>query len=462
MIRKKPLYKPEPNTLGTKSGGSLSFSDASRSNFVQPARKKIGRQPFVGGILFICIAMITLVLVGHFLITSPLEQSVLNEQARCLAKELDGLVSARSAAVRVAADNLDIDNLSAAGGLDRLLSSLRTLFPDLSNIELLNSRGQSLAMMGNLNLFLAGSSKSAQILVNSAAPEAELVFRDDPANQSFLIIMRHGDPDSGYWFSRTRFSRTGVDSILASARSGRSPVLVMHEIPKNPNEESESNATNSGPSAARSNERAHTRWWNPGKSTDVQLSVPGWTLHLENIPGWMDYCPHVLIPSLILLLVALCYIRREDSKQPKDFQYSGSNDAPRSVDPEWDDLPEFPYDVRHGSDRSRRSSIDEIAYSPGDPQIITTDSVKNFRDVDGVVEDGHSLGGLLPEFFYEPDADIVAPDDRANDNVAGAESPPVDQFPETLEVTWFEPRTNESEVDSDEPQYVADSKVLGA
>ena len=208
MIRKKSLYNPEPKTRATKSGGPFNSSDAFRSNFDRPARKKTDPHPLAVGILLICIVTMSVALVGHFLVTGPLEQSLLQEQARGLARELDGLVSARSAAVRVAADNLDIDNLSAAGGLDRLLTSLRSLFPDFSNIELLNGRGQTLAMMGDLNLSLAGTPKSAQVLVNSAPTEAKLLFRDDPANQSFLVIMRHGDPDSGTGFP-------GADSLIA-------------------------------------------------------------------------------------------------------------------------------------------------------------------------------------------------------------------------------------------------------
>ena len=462
MIRKKSLYNPEPETPATKSGGPFSSSDAFRSNFDRPARKKADPQPIVVRILLICIVIASVALVEHFLVRGPLEQNLLQEQARGLARELDGLVSARSAALRVAADSLDIDNLSAAGGLDRLLSSLRSLFPDFSNIELLNDRGQTLAMMGDLNISLAGTPKSAQVLVNSAPTEAKLLFRDDPANQSFLVIMRHGDPDSGYWFSRTRFSRSAIDSILASAGSGRSPVLVTHDIHKNPDQESEFNATNSGPSAARSKDDTHTRWWNPGKSSEVQLSVPGWALRLEAVPAWMDYCPHVLIPGLIMLLICFFHIKQEDSKQHKGLQYSPSHVVPQSVDPELDNLSEFTYNARHGSDRSRRNSINEIDYSPGDPQILTAGNVTNYRNVDSEAEDGHSLGELLPEFFYEPNADVVAPYDSPNNKMSDAKLTPIDPFPETLEVTWSEPRTNETQIDSGEPQYVADSKVLGA
>ena len=239
-------------------------------------------------------------------------------------------------------------------------------------------------------------------------------------------------------------------------------MLVTDDTHKNPDQESEFNATNSAPSAARSKGDTHTRWWNRGKSSEVQLSVPGWTLRLESVPAWMDYCPHVLVPGLMLLLIALRYIKQQDSAHRKDFQYSASHVVPQSVDPEWDDISEFTHNVRHGSDRSRRTSINEIDYSPGDPQILTTGNVANFRNVDSAVEDDHSLGELLPEFFYEPNADVVAPYASPNNKTPDAQLTPMDPFPETLEVTWTEPRTNETQIDSAEPQYIADSKFLGA
>ncbi len=459
MIREKSLYTSEPKTVAKKSGGSLSFSDASRSNYDPPARKKSPRQAFAVRILLMTIAIVSVALVGHFSVTGPLEQSLLKEQARCLASELDGIISARSAAVQVAADNLDIDNLSATGGLDRLLSSLRSLFPDFSNIELLNGRGQTLAMMGDLNLSLTGAPNSSQVLVNSAPAEAKLLFHDDPANRGFLIIMRHGDPDSGYWFTRTRFSRTTIESVLASAASGGSPRLIAQEPAKNSSEGSEFNAQNSA--AAGSKDGTQSRWWNPAKSTEVQLSVPGWILRLESVPMVINYCPHVLIPSLLLLLLALFYIKQQDSKQPKEFQYGDSSVGSQSVDPEWDGMSEFTSVASHEPERPHRTSTDEIAYSPGDPQIITADSAKNLHNFDNEVEDSHSLGELLPEFFYEPTPD-VAPQDPPNDKESDAQLTPIDQFPETIEVTWFEPRKKETQIDSSEPQYVADSKILGA
>jgi hypothetical protein len=388
----------------------------------------------------------------------------LKEQARSLAKGLDGLVSARSAAVRVAAGNLDIDNLSAAGGLDRLLNTLRSLFPDFSNIELLNDRGQTLAMLGDLNLSLASGPKSAQVVIDSATVQDKFAFRDDPANKSFLIIMRHGDSDSGRWFSRTRFSRTPIDTILAAAGPERSPKLIARELPKKAPAEVDQNMTdNSSVSAARSNDGTRTRWWNPRKAVEPQLSIPGLYLVLETVPGWTDYCPLALITGLLLLLVALYYFRRVDPDQHDDFQYSASRPAP-SIEPEWEDMSEFSSALRTRSTDLHEIAPDEFPYSPGNPETIG--DARGYSDATtGPVEQGDTLGGLLPEFFFESAQKTAVVHPMASGDQLNSKSRSetvLDELPETLEVTWSEPRTKKTNIDSCEPEYVSDSKFLSA
>ena len=440
------------------------FSEQSRSSYAQAAQHGANGRPSRFWILLTCVAVVTVALAGHLLIIAPLEQSLLKEQARSLAKDLDGLVSARTAAVRVAASNLEIDNLSAAGGLDKLLNTLRSLFPDFSNIELLNDRGQTLAMMGDLNLSLAGAPKSAQVVIDSSTVENKFLFRDDPSNQSFVIIMQHGDPDSGRWFSRTRFSRTPIDTILTATGPEKSPKLVMRELPKNVEAEIEPNMTEGrSVSPARSTDATRTRWWDPRKATEVQLLIPGWSLVLETVPGWMDYCPKALIPGLLLLLVTLYYFRGRDPKQRDDFQYSSSRLAP-TIEPEWEDLSEFSSAIRTRSTDLHETAPNEFPYSPGNPETI--EGVRGYsRATAGAVEQGDPLGELLPEFFFESEQKTAVLPPMATDDALNSKSRSgtmLDELPETLEVTWSEPRTNETKIDSDEPEYVADSKFLSA
>ena len=367
--------------------------------------------------------------------------------------------------MRVAAGNLDIDNLSAAGGLDRLLNTLRSLFPDFSNIELLNDRGQTLAMMGDLNLSLTGAPKSAQVVIDSSTVENKFLFRDDPANQSFLIIMQHGDPDSGRWFSRTRFLRTPVDAILTAAGPEKSTRLSMHEIPKNVDEQSGPNMTDNRPAASpsRSADGTTARWWNPRKVAETQLLMPGWSLILETVPGWKDYCPQALIPGLLLLLIALYYFRQRDSNRRDDFQYSASHLAP-SIEPEWEDLSELSSNMRIESTGLRETATNEFPYSPGNPERMGR-TRRYSGTIDSTVEQGDPLGELLPEFFFESEQKTavlppMASDDPLNAKCLGETS--LGQLPETLEVIWSEPRTNKTEIDSNEPEYVTDSKFLSA
>jgi len=440
------------------------FSERSRSSCARTLQNGANGLPLTLLILLTCVGIVTVALAGHLLIIAPLEHSLLKEQARSLAKDLDGLVSARSAAVRVAAGNLDIDNLSAAGGLDRLLNSIRSLFPDFSNIELLNDRGQTLAMMGDLNLSLAGAPKSAQVVIDSSTAEDKFLFRDDPANQSFLIIMQHGDPDTGRWFSRTRFSRTPINTLLAAAGPERSSKLIMHELPEKVKAEIEPNmADNRSVSPDRSIGGATTRWWNPRKATEIQLLIPGWSLVLEKVPGWTDYCRQALIPGLLLLLIALYYFKKRDTKQREDFQYGASRLDP-SIEPGWEDLAEFSSDMRTKYTGLRETAINGFPYCPGHPETIGSRPGCSGAKA-GMTDQGDPLGELLPEFFFESTQKTgvlpqTAGDDILNPKLPGETSP--SQLPETLEVIWSEPGTNKDEIDSNEPEYVTDFKFLSA
>ena len=461
-MNKETPSKAESGTMDSRSREIPKFSGLSRSSCPQAPQNGANGRPLPFWILLTCAAIVTVALAGHLLIIAPLEQGLLKEQARSLAKGLDGLVSARSAAVRVAAGNLDIDNLSAAGGLDRLLNTLRSIFPDFSNIELLNDRGQTLAMMGDLNLSLAGAPKSAQVVIDSSTVQDKFLFRDDPANHGFLIIMQHGDPDSGRWFSRTRFSRALIDAILSAAGPEKSPKLIMSELPKKVDGDVKPNVTDGrSVSPADSTVGVRTRWWDPRRAAEAQLSIPGCSLVLETVPGWTDYCPLALIPGLLLLLIALYHFRRGNPNERDDFRYSAMRSAP-SIEPEWEDLSEFSSALRTRSADLQETAPNEFPYSPGNPETIG-DARGYSPATDGAVEQGDPLGELLPEFFFESaqKTAVVHPMAGVDDSKSRSETMQ-DQLPETLEVTWSEPRTNKTETDSDEPEYVADSKFLSA
>ena len=463
-MNKETPSKSESGTIDTRSREIPKFSERSRSSYAQAPQKGVNGRPLTFWILLTCVAIVAVALAGHLLIIAPLEQSLLKEQARSLAKDLDGLVSARSAAVRVAAGNLDIDNLSAAGGLDRLLNGLRSLFPDFSNIELLNDRGQTLAMLGDLNLSLAGAPKSAQVVIDSSTPENKFLFRDDPANQSFLIVMQHGDVDSGRWFSRTRFSRAPIDTVLSAVGPERSCKLIMGESPNKAPAENEPNVEDSRSlSSAQSSDLAHTRWWNPRKAAEASLLIPGWSLALETVPGWTDYCPLASIPGLALLLAALYHFRRRDPEQRDDFLYSPRRLAP-SIEPEWEDLSEFSSAVRTKSTDPQETAPNEFSYSPGHPETISCVSGYS-GSTDSAAQEGATLGELLPEFFFEPAQDTAASPPMTGEDMLNSSSrseTTLDELPETLEVTWSEPSGNKTKIDSSEPEYVADSKLLSA
>jgi hypothetical protein len=420
-------------------------------------------------ILIACITTMVVAIAGHFLVVAPLEQALLAEQARSLAKEVDGLIKARSAAISVAAGNLDIDNLSAAGGLDRLLSSLRALFPDFSNIEIINHRGQTIAMMGSLNLALAGTPTTPHVSTKTSLSVSDkLLFRDDPSNESFLIIMRHGDADSGHWFSRTRFRRTPIESVLNSAGASKSARLITHSgaIPDNVETQSDQKPVEDQESSTgQAVDRAHSGWWAQAKAAEINLPTPGWTIILERISRWSDYGVQVLIPGVLLLLLAIFYMRQRDPRRPKGVEQRVSEVAP-STEPEWDKSvgplseKQFELEELHGM------AVNEVLDSPGLEQGACDDChIRNISsEFDGTTEQGHPLGELLPEFFFQPSAGMETADPPPvgnNQETTEAEAEgQTDPIPDTLEVTWFEPPAEQ--IVSDEQDHVADSKFVGA
>ncbi len=135
------------------------------------------RSPLFWAIMAAIMTMF-LVLVARSVFVTPLETRVLAEQARSLAKDLDAVVKARCAAIHVAAGSLDIDNLSASGGLERLLADLRAILPDFSSLEIINDEGQTVAMLGNVALSIIGQPVEKQALTtrNPRSPCKESCF----------------------------------------------------------------------------------------------------------------------------------------------------------------------------------------------------------------------------------------------------------------------------------------------
>ena len=120
--------------------------------------------------------------------------------------------------------------------------------------------------------------------------------------------------------------------------------------------------------------------------------------------------------------------------------------------------------MRIESNGFSETATNEFPYSPGNPERMGR-TRRYSGTIDSTVEQGDPLGELLPEFFFESEQKTAVLPPMASDDPLNAKLPSetsLGQLPETLEVIWSEPRTNKTEIDSNEPEYVTDSKFLGA
>ena len=237
-------------------------------------------------IVWLCAALVLVpaIIVAswfQYRVVGGLESQLTSIEARNLAAKMDGVIDARASALRMAAGSLEIENLAASGGLNRLLGGLKDLFPDFRSLEIFTEQGQPLAMMGELSLETvrkhSGMRKGAR-----HEPElvSEPVFKDTPAADCFFITMKHQGPDKSVWFSRARFSREAVTAVLEPQRVDRNAHLVSNQ----PQVPTDTKAASDSPAASASNEPAATAsgaWGTRSFFAQAPLDTPDWKITLE-------------------------------------------------------------------------------------------------------------------------------------------------------------------------------------
>ncbi len=174
-----------------------------------------------------CVPVVLVASLYEFRVVGGLESQLTTGEAFKLAARMDAVVAARASAIRMAAGSLEIENLTASGGLNRLLSNLKDLFPDFRSFEVFNEQGQPLAMMGELSLAEVGRKSGLWRSTNrQLGLEAEPMFQDAPAEDSFFLTLRHEASETVVWFSRVRFSREAITTALKPHRRDRNVCLV--------------------------------------------------------------------------------------------------------------------------------------------------------------------------------------------------------------------------------------------
>lgn len=267
---------------------------------------------------------------GHSRVAEPFERELLATQSGRLAGAVDAIIGSRAAAVKMAAGSLEIENLSASGGLDRLLGNLRELFPDFISLEVVNDQGQTVAMMGDVALSVmkekAAPAQWSRGLEDQAAP----VFLDDAARGCLLLMMRHVGPDGGQWYSRTRFSRERLSEVLESLGPSWPAKLVASSGSR-----PQGVASVSGSSTARAT-----------LSSEVPLIISGWAVRVEHSAGWLPFhssavsVPGVMIVAAVLMYLITVFANRRRREPEEQRAAEAVPSEPLPVGPEW--VPEHP------------------------------------------------------------------------------------------------------------------------
>lgn len=263
--------------------------------------RKSARAWCVAGIIG-CVVVLVLGLGEHYGTVVPLEKELLSREVRGLADEIDALVRLKTAVITTAAGIVEVDALVENGPLESFLRTLRERLPHFRSLEIINDRGEIVAMIGELPLSEAVSAgpvrASRFVRVGSDINYNEGLFFDDPANGSFSITCRHIAPQKGQWFSKSRFSRESVERILSSVPNRQAALIPVAGVSKTTRKNKELEfATTSG------------SWWSGPSKAEALLTSPGWMVRLENTAtGSVISSLCVLPPSLLLILAGISYL----------------------------------------------------------------------------------------------------------------------------------------------------------
>jgi len=400
-------------------------------------------------------------LVAFLSSVGPLEKRVFELEAHGLARDIDSVVNVRVAAIRIAMGEIGHDELSEAGELDTLLSSFRRTFRDFLSLEVLDKRGEVMAMAGELPLSQARrfsrtdeSTKSGKTALSRSEE-----FQDNPKAKDFIITVKHTAKDGAVWYSRTRFSRDSIERILSSGHGQWQSRLV-----KDSGEEA--NAGTRGTITARS----FGDWWGGLDTAEASLQTPGWIVKLDRPSKrvLLSKGPIIFVALFLLVAVLACLYRRHtsDRRAPLPGQVAVTR-------PEYNSREET---VVRASEHRRSFCVKASGWDDSretDREDCGDHDVWTPRNVPiGIVES------------LEPDAQLATPvptagecDEEHPESLETAEQSPLEEqklnepdpgalstvsdvgdFPETIELTWFEPA--DLIADSGEPRETDSSPAV--
>ena len=251
--------------------------------------------------LFSAIAAALIVgLAGYTAYVRPLDMGLAREEAGVRARELDAIVKARSAAIRMAINSLELRQGLNSAALERLMTGFSRTFPDFLSLEIANNQGEVLAMIGDVPLAEAARPTGPEIPGGRSIALAD-AFGDDPAQDSFFVAQEERAPGGERWLTRARFSRASIDKALTSAPNGQVARLIRTS--------QEPRSTLWGLTQAVSGIRA---LWAGPVVAEVRLATPGWMVRLERRTGvsLFSYLIAMVVGSIALVASGLYLIPR--------------------------------------------------------------------------------------------------------------------------------------------------------
>jgi hypothetical protein len=197
--------------------------------------------------------------------------------------------------------NRQLENVLASSGLENLVNSIRSQFPDFLSLEVLNVNGEVLAMVGELPLsqaYLAPKDAGENLFRIDPRASNTGVFKDEPGSGCFYLTSRHKDSDGTYWYTRTRFTRRAIEGLLTefhdratlmSIAGGKPDLEQVHGYPA----------------------RIYGNWWSGPQSAEVTLETPGWLVKVASAAnGSLLRLTSIIFPLVILVLAALAWLFR--------------------------------------------------------------------------------------------------------------------------------------------------------
>jgi hypothetical protein len=419
----EPSGKPDQVTRpGTASSSAAWGNQLANETF---NRAKSLARPLIGGLFFGALGALAISLISHFAVVVPLEKNLLSAEVRGLATDIDAAVRTRSSIISMAAGDSELDGFLATGGLDQLLSALRNHFPDFLSVEATNDRGQIQAMGGELplsqtSLFPKDPSEKTTTL-NLGIQHNRGAFHDDPENNCFFITCKHAGAEGGKWFTRSRFSRESVASILKSI-STRNVILVPVSGVSKDIPEGQISLSRQELSVVRT----FGSWWNGPVGAEALLTMPGWLIRIENTrtpPILLR--PPIAAPLLLLLFtcVAGFILKRTPLRGSWDRDTTEENAGDQFM--AQDDKAALQFESSKRSDSlSEHSSESVSALKKDHVHVQQEPESKKPVPMQGFESAERENSPCLPELLTIPVAEISGDSDF---------------LPETLEVSWFEP-----------------------